>query len=330
MSDPSPLLTISVPTYNRSRYLARLLNSLKPQLANERRVELLISDNASPDETPATLDQYRRDGLIFRSIRNQENLGADRNIAQCFSEASGKYVWIIGDDDVLVSGCLSAILRILEQDEFDLVHLLAKDFVEGQPLHLPSRPLKMEIIQDTRIFTRRTHVFLTFITGNIVNKQRVDSLPHAPFSQLIGTSLVQLGWMYTALAHLRKAAYVYDPVIAAGADDRGGYALYTVFGTNLKHITETWLAKPALVRTVLNGTLQTFFPAFVLRSRRKESVFLDEKPDALLASLFSNNFRYYLFIYPLLKLPAGMGKFWLLLCRIVNRLDRAVGNPMLR
>jgi len=330
MHSESPLLTIAIPTYNRSRYLARLLDSLIPQLENEPRVELLISDNSSPDGTQATLEGYREQGLVFRSIRNQTNIGADSNIGQCFAEAAGKYVWILGDDDVVLQDGLASILGLLAQGEFDIVHLRGKDIVEGQQSPVLSRPPRIEIIHDPRTFALRTHVYLTFISGNIINKQWVLTLPHRPFSELIGTSLGHLSWTYTALRHFRKAACILDPLIAAGSDDRGGYALFTVFGTNLKHITETWLVEPDLVRVVLNGTLQTFFPTFVLSSKLRSDSFIREKPDVLLDSLFSNNYRYYFFIYPLLKLPGKLGRAWLLLCRIVNRLDKAIGNPMLR
>jgi abequosyltransferase len=330
MHNDSPLLTIAIPTYNRSSYLGRLLDSLVPQLKNEPRVELLISDNASPDGTQATLEGYREQGLIFRSIRNQTNVGADGNIGQCFAEASGKYVWIIGDDDVVIQGGLAAVLGLLSQEEFDIVHLRAKDIVKDKQPHVLSLPPRIEIIHDPRIFALRTHVFLTFIAGNVINKQRVLSLPHRPFSELIGTSLGHLSWTYTALRHFRKGACILDPLIAAGADDRGGYALFTVFGTNFKHITETWLVEPALVRIVLNGTLQTFFPTFVLHSKLQIGSFSGEKPDALLGSLFSDNYRYYFFVYPLLKLPSALGRIWLFLCRVVNRLDKIMGNPMLR
>jgi len=330
MHSESPLLTIAIPTYNRSRYLARLLDSLVPQLENEPRVELLISDNASPDQTPALLEEYGRRGLIFRNIRNQINIGPDANFAQCFAEASGKYVWIVGDDDVIVSGGLAVILDLLANDEYDIVHLRGRDIVNGTLPGALSGPPRIEIIDDARTFALRTHVFLTFITGNIVNRQRVLSLPHQLFSELNGTNLGQLGWTYTALRYFQKGACILDPLIASGADDRGGYALFTVFGTNLKHVTETWLAEPALVRIVLNGTIQVFFPGFVLRSKLQIGVFVGQKPDSLLQSLFSSNYRYYLFLYPLLKLPGRLGRLWLLLCRIVNRLDKTMGNPMLR
>jgi abequosyltransferase len=330
MPSKSPLLTIAIPTYNRSHNLVMLLASLAPQLTNESLVELLISDNASSDDTSSAIEAYRRKGMVFRSIRNEINLGADSNIAQCFAEAAGQYVWIVGDDDIVLPGALAVILSLLEQDEYDIVHIRGKDFDNNHQLSAVSPSPQIEIIGDARKFALRTHVFLTFITGNIVNKARVLSLPHRDFSELIGTSLVQLGWTYAALAHFRKGAYIRDSMVAVGADDRGGYALFRVFGTNLKQITESRLVESALVRIVINGTLQTFFPVFVLQSKRGQSTFQQEKPDTLLHDAFASNPRYYFFLYPLLKLPSALGRIWLLICKIINRLDRAIGNPMLR
>jgi abequosyltransferase len=301
-----------------------------PQLAEEHRVELLVSDNASSDETPAMLEDYRRRGLLIRGIRNEMNIGPDANFEQCFMEASGKYIWIIGDDDVVLHGGVAIVLSLLSDDEYDIVHLRDRGIrSEDSMPAVHSRP-KFEIIRDARTFALRTHVFLTFISGNIINKSRVLSLPHRPFSELTGTYLGQLGWTYTAMRYFRKGAYLRDPIIAAGSDNRGGYSLFKIFGENLKQITEDWLVEPALVRIVLNATLQVFFPPWALQAKLGLSRFEGEQLDTLLRSLFSDNLRFYFFVYPLLKLPKYSARLWLILCKAINRLDRAMGNPLLR
>jgi len=303
---------------------------LAPQLAGQDSVELLISDNASTDGTPALLESFRRDGLKFRLIRNDLNIGPDANFEQCFTQAAGKYVWIFGDDDVIIPDALSAIVKLLTSDEFDLVHLRGRRYEEGTALPPLERPPKVEIIRDAETFALRTHVFLTFITANIIHRERVLSVPHPPFSELNGSNLGQLGWTYTALKHFRKGACVLDDLIYAGDDDRGGYLLFRVFGPQLKTITETWLAKPELVRIVMNGTVQVFFPDYVLRSKLRAHEFNGKSPNHLLQSAFASNYRYYVYVYPLLKLPGSLGRGWKFLCRIVNRLDKAAGNPLLR
>ena len=57
MTHPAtPLLSICVPTYNRSRYLASLLEGLVAQIGDfPHPFELVISDNASTDDTPAVV-----------------------------------------------------------------------------------------------------------------------------------------------------------------------------------------------------------------------------------------------------------------------------------
>lgn len=326
----APLLTIAIPTYNRSDRLVRLLQHLAPQLVGEARVELLVSDNASPDETPSVLERFRQQGLVFRYIRNESNIGPDANFQQCFEEAAGKYVWIFGDDDLIVPDGVAAILSVLEQDDFDIVHLLGRRYVEGTALRPLGRAPRVKVYKTPKSFALKTHIYLTFITANIVNKQKVDSVPHRPFSELNGTNLGQLAWTYIAVRNLRKGACILDKVIEAGDDYRGGYLLFRVFGPNLREVTENWLVAPELVRIVMNGTLQIFFPDYVLRSKIRPHEFDDRSPEDLLYSTFSSNYRYHLFVYPLLKLPGTLGRGWKFLSRVVNRLDRAVGYPLLR
>ena len=53
-------------------------------------------------------------------------------------------------------------------------------------------------ISDTKEYVKRVHVFFTFISGNIINKDTVLAAGPA-ILHLIGTNLIQLGWTYTAL-----------------------------------------------------------------------------------------------------------------------------------
>lgn len=334
MPNKAPILTIAIPTYNRSKYLARLLESLRPQMEETGHlfsIELLISDNASTDRTSEVVEAFCRSSLVpCRTFRNKTNLGADGNILQCFSEAAGKYVWIIGDDDILLPGSFIEILKLLKQEDFDIVHLRSTPLVEGRESYPRITSLEVTATSSSEAFALKTHIFLTFLTGNIVNRERILSLAHEPFSDLVGTSLVQLSWTYTLLRHFRQGAVIANPVIAASSDARGGYALFTVFGTNLKSIGEKWLVEPRLVQIVLNGTLQVFFPPFILGTCQGSNTFSEEQAENILSPLFSDNFRYRIFVSPLFHLPKRMARLWFLFNRVVNRVDKAFGNPMLR
>src|SRR5579864_5029228 len=131
-----PLLTIAIPTYNRAECLKELLSVLADQLKNEPRVELIISDNASPDETPSVVQEFVDRGLRVRYFRNAQNIGADANFLQCFEQARGKYVWLFSDDDLIVRGGLAKILGYCAAAEYDLISLNTYAFEES---HTPIR-----------------------------------------------------------------------------------------------------------------------------------------------------------------------------------------------
>src|SRR5579863_1226934 len=113
-----PLLTIAIPTYNRASFLRELLAVLATELKDEPRVELIVSDNASPDETPSVVQDFIARGLRVGYIRNVQNIGADANFLQCFERARGKYVWIFSDDDLILSGGVAKILSYCEDAEY--------------------------------------------------------------------------------------------------------------------------------------------------------------------------------------------------------------------
>ena len=76
-------LTIGIPTRNRRDYLLALLHSIEPHEG----VEILVSDNASTDDTARTLANYRMPG--FRYWSNPENVGFGRNFLKLIEQAQG-------------------------------------------------------------------------------------------------------------------------------------------------------------------------------------------------------------------------------------------------
>lgn len=118
----TPLLTIAIPTYNRSRYLAELLPEIIRQSQDEDagKLEILVLDNASTDGTQALVEGQRSDSL--RYVRNPENIGADRNFIKCVEMARGRYVWLFGDDEILrPQGIRRVLTRLQSSPEFLIV-----------------------------------------------------------------------------------------------------------------------------------------------------------------------------------------------------------------
>ena len=325
-----PLLTLAVPTYNRSRFLATFLAAAVPQVAGEPRVELLISDNASHDNTGELVASYQREGTPIRYFCNRTNLGADLNILQCFELATGKYVWICGDDDVIEPSGLRRVLVHLESDpEYDLISLQARGFHGDYFPQVPGMPEKVSVFTRAEDLAAHVHVFFSFITGTIINKNRVAELPHRPFSDLASTNLVQLSWTYTAVEHHRRSLLIHTPLVATLAHNTGGYALFTVFGTNLKRITDQWITSEKVRNAIYRGALLAFFPWFLVRSKGGPQ-FTAENPETILRPLFGGYRYYWLFNYPIIRLSPLLGRIWFLFVKAVNRADKILGRPLLR
>lgn len=95
----TPLLSICIPTYNRSRYLKWLLTHFieHKQLLSD--IEIVISDNCSDDDTETVATVYR-DCLPLIYSRNQKNIG-HKNLVAAYKLASGEYVAYLADDDLI-------------------------------------------------------------------------------------------------------------------------------------------------------------------------------------------------------------------------------------
>lgn len=129
---PDIELTIGIPTYNGAKYLAESIESAVSQLSEllQPRVEILVSDNASTDGTSEIVQRYvAMYPDVMSYSRNEQNIGYDRNVDTLFKVAKGKYVWLLGDDDVLVSGALKRFFSVLSQQKNIAVFVLPTSFV---------------------------------------------------------------------------------------------------------------------------------------------------------------------------------------------------------
>lgn len=318
-----PLLTIAIPTYNRARYLRELLSVLFDQLLSEPRVELIVSDNASPDETPQLVEEYQRRGLQIRSIRNETNIGPDANFLRCFEQARGKYLWIFGDDDVIAEGGVAAVLSLCEAKEYDILYV--SQFPVGETyaprlFEAVHAPIEITSAKD---FVRRVNVFLTFISGNIVNKDRIESSAPTPFVDLVGTQVIQLGWIYEALNVFQRGLFIQDKIVGARPNASVNYSLFKVFAENLKKATNERLHSDTLKRIMLERVVRRYWPGLLLQYRIvKGGNGAGERK--LLVDEFGSILSFWLCVYPVFVLPIRLAAVWVFFVRSINRILKAM------
>ena len=107
------LLTVTVPCYNSQDYMEKCVESL---LAGGDKVEIIIIDDGSKDNTGAIADRYARQYPNIVRVVHQENGGHGEGINQGLKHATGTYFKVVDSDDVL-SADFPAFLKALEECE---------------------------------------------------------------------------------------------------------------------------------------------------------------------------------------------------------------------
>lgn len=119
-----PLLTFAIITYNRSPYLKKSLDCVLRQLGNDDLAEILVSDNASTDDTKRMVQERQK---LYKNLRyhcNEKNVGAEANIHRAIRKSRGEYVLVAGDDDYFADGSLPGVIgRLVQHRGRALFHL---------------------------------------------------------------------------------------------------------------------------------------------------------------------------------------------------------------
>ena len=88
--------------------LPRLLDATRPW---RDVVEVVVCDNASTDETPEVVSAFRGE-QNFASVPQPDAMSAcSATSARLRGRRSGAFVWLLGDDDLLVEGAIENVLE---------------------------------------------------------------------------------------------------------------------------------------------------------------------------------------------------------------------------
>ena len=102
-------LSICIPTYNRSKRLISTLDSIsKNKSIRNIEYEVCISDNNSKDGTRDVVKRYS-EKLNIHYKKNDHNIGMAKNIISVVDMANGQFIWMLGDDDLLLPKAISKV-----------------------------------------------------------------------------------------------------------------------------------------------------------------------------------------------------------------------------
>ena len=320
------LLTIVIPTFNRGKTLALLLGAITKQLEGlENQVNIIIGDNASTDETQSIAQSFLISYPTATILRHTENVGPEENFCRCLDRIQTKYFWIIGDDDLPKSFTLKPILRFLASKNPDLLYLNS-EWIPA--ITNESNGIKLQFLSTIKLsrqeFSRYVNVWLTFISGMIVNRERLLRLqPDLNIRQFTGTSLVQLGWVLPLLMKGERFFFILQPCILATSGNSGGYKLLEVFAKNFPEILQLVCGKGSTeFNFVMRGLVRNYIPSLIWMCRfQTAKTFLQEDISRSTRSLRAYP-TYWLLSFPILTSPKSIAYAFWFISRVFGVINR--------
>jgi glycosyltransferase involved in cell wall biosynthesis len=114
MANHKSPVSIGLPVFNGEKYLKEAVNSILAQTFQD--FELIISDNASTDNTQRICQEYVANDSRVRYYRYEKNIEAPKNFNRVFDLSSGEYFKWAADDDVLAPQYLEKCVNVLSED----------------------------------------------------------------------------------------------------------------------------------------------------------------------------------------------------------------------
>ncbi len=107
-----PYVSVLIDTYNCGRFIEQAIESVLSQDFAMERVEILVVDDGSTDDTPERVKKYE---AKIRYLR-KENGGQASALNAGFAESRGEIVAILDGDDWWAQGKLRTVVKALEEN----------------------------------------------------------------------------------------------------------------------------------------------------------------------------------------------------------------------
>ncbi len=211
------LVSICIPTFNRSHELGMTLQSLVRQKGFDSTVEIVIVDNASTDSTEQTAKKFARKHKNIRYVRNKTNIGSDNNMVKAAMLGKGTYIKLLNDNKSFTAGALQRMKSIYNDAEECVV------FFKNVGGHGITRTATVDD------FLRDVSIHCTWLAGvsfrrDLLHRVGITKEDYPPYMSQTGVMLKLLKARPTAL--VVSGQYMTEPVVPI----RTGYNFYEVFG----------------------------------------------------------------------------------------------------
>lgn len=208
MSDPS--LSVVLTAYNRGRNIGRTIESLLGQDFSD--FELLISDDASPDDTEAVCRGYERLDPRVRYFRNDRNLGMPGNLNAGLRRCRAPLVANLHDGDLYRNDLLRLWKTALDGNPDAAFAFCQLSHLEGGTSLIvnPDLPERLERDDLLRYMLSDQSCYGSPVWGTVMGRRAIYESVGWFDERFSWYSDV---WMWMRLSHTHPVMYVREPLI---------------------------------------------------------------------------------------------------------------------
>jgi glycosyltransferase involved in cell wall biosynthesis len=271
-----PLVTIGMPTRNGARFIARSIESLLAQ--DYPNWQLVISDNASTDETESIARSYAAGDDRIRYDRSPTNIGVAANFNRVLGLAEGRYFMWAADHDLWAPSLISTCVTALEARPEAVLAYPGSLLIDEQDAVIEEMDDQIELDQASALARYKRLIWRLNVCNMIYGVARRDAL--------LATS--GFAEVHSADHAVLAALVLQGPVLRVGGHlylRRQNRPAESASENRLRALTDLAPARGADLATLPTGRLYRGLRDLHVRALRKSSLSTAEKLDGILATL---------------------------------------------
>jgi|GEM_PF-1149221 len=177
-------ISIIIPNHNYAQYLEQCLQSVLDSDFDHNRMELIIVDDASTDDSVTIIEEMITNSPVeIRFLRSEVNIGMARSRNRGIVNARGEFVYLLDSDDYLHKGCLRR-------------HF---DFLSQNPDFIACYALQQEFLTDTSEFPNlrsdKPFDYLQLLKGPYIGQGALFRTRELIDAGMLNTNLPPYGWV---------------------------------------------------------------------------------------------------------------------------------------
>lgn len=253
-----PTLSILIITYNRVAFLEttvlRFISQvLEGGLADD--IEIIVGNDASSDGTDIYLTELEKQYQFVKAINHPQNLGVSGNVLSVVAAASGEYIWMFGEDDLIVEGAMKHILHIIKTGEPNYILINTQNIISLDNKNVDYRtvgdrrlPIQEDVLiknfeKDTeQLLPAKGWLYLTGLISTVACKRKLflDWMPEAKRYLRLDNVYLYQAPIIMGIAKLGMFYIVAKPMVLHRKNENHWTgSIHKILGVNLYNSSET-------------------------------------------------------------------------------------------